>query len=204
MTIRNFASLLAPKSVAMIGASPEAGSIGWIISANLANADFHGPIWLVNPRHKTIDGNLCAASVTDLPGVPDLAVIATPPATIPTLIAELGTKGTKAAVVIGAGVTSDLRRAMLEASRPHLLRIQGPNCIGLMVPEIGLNASFSHRMPLTGDLAFLSQSGALVTAVVDWASSRGIGFSHVWTSVTCSTISRAMPKREPFCSIWNS
>jgi acetyltransferase len=179
MTIRNFESLLRPKSIALIGASPEAGSIGRIVSANLVNANFRGPIWLVNPRHKTVDGNPCVASVADLPGVPDLAVIATPPATIPKLIAELGVRGTKAAVVISAGVTPDLRQAMLEAARPHLLRIQGPNCLGLMVPEIGLNASFSHRMPLTGDLAFVSQSGALVTAVVDWASSRGIGFSHV-------------------------
>ncbi len=179
MTIRNFASLLAPTSIAMIGASPSSGSIGRIVTANLTSAGFQGPIWLVNPRHTTIDGHTCVASVAELHGVPDLAVVATPPATIPRLIAELGAKGTKAAVVISAGVTPDLRQTMLEAARPHLLRIQGPNCLGLMVPQIGLNASFCHRMPHTGDLAFVSQSGALITAVVDWASRRDIGFSHV-------------------------
>ena len=68
---------------------------------------------------------------------------------------------------------------MLEAARPHLLRIQGPNCLGLMLPRIGLNASFSHRPPLAGDLAFVSQSGALITAIIDWARGRSIGFSHV-------------------------
>ena len=163
----------------MIGASPRSGSIGRIIATNLFKANFVGPVWLVNPRHKQIDEHPCFGSILDLPGVPDLAVIATPPATVPQLIAELGAKGTKAAIVISAGVTPGLRQAMLNAARPHLLRIQGPNCLGLMVPEIGLDASFCHRMPLAGDLAFVSQSGALVTAIVDWASSRGIGFSQV-------------------------
>src|SRR5690606_16290406 len=121
----------------------------------------------------------CYPSVEALPGTPDLAVIATPPHTVPKLIEELGRKGTRAAVVITAGVRGDLQQAMLDASRPHLLRIQGPNCIGLMVPGIGLNASFSHRAPVPGDLAFLSQSGALATAVIDWAVDRQIGFSHV-------------------------
>ena len=101
------------------------------------------------------------------------------PPRIPALIAELGAKGTRAAVVITAGIRDDLRRAMLEAARPHLLRIQGPNCLGLMLPGIGLNASFSHQPPLAGDLAFVSQSGALITAIIDWARGRSIGFSHV-------------------------
>src|SRR5690606_4887324 len=95
------------------------------------------------------------------------------------LIGELGRKGTRAAVVITAGIRDDLRQAMLDASKPHLLRIQGPNSLGLMVPGIGLNGSFSHRAPLSGDLAFLSQSGALITGVIDWAADRQIGFSHV-------------------------
>ena len=179
MTIRNLQFLLGPASVALIGASPEARSIGKIIASNLRGGGFAGPVWLVNPRHSQINGERCYASADDLPGVPGLAVIATPPATIPQLIADLGRKGTRAAVVISAGVTPSLRQAMLDAARPHLLRIQGPNCLGLMLPEIGLNASFCHRSPLAGDLALVSQSGALITAIVDWAAGRNIGFAQI-------------------------
>ncbi len=179
MTIRNLGHLLAPGSLAFIGASPEPGSVGAIVTANLRAGGFKGPLWLVNPRHARIGSERCYATPADLPGVPDLAVIATPPATIPRLIAELGEKGTRAAVVITAGISGDLRRDMLEAARPYCLRIQGPNCLGLLRPPIGLNASFGNSMPLKGDLAFLSQSGALVTAIIDWAATRDIGFSHV-------------------------
>jgi len=179
MTIRNLDKLLAPTSVVFVGASPKAASVGSIVTANLLEGGFKGPLWLINPRHSSINGNPCYASVADLPGVPDLAIIATPPETIPGVIAELGAKGTRAAVVITAGITGELRARMLKAAQPYCLRIQGPNCLGLLLPGIGLNASFSHKMPHSGDLAFLSQSGALVTAIIDWASSREIGFSHV-------------------------
>jgi acetyltransferase len=179
VTIRNLSSLLAPASVVLVGASPKAASVGAIVTANLAEGGFAGPLWLVNPRHESINGAKCYPSVAALPEVPDLAVIATPPATVPSLIGELGAKGVRAAVVITAGVTGELRTAMLKAAQPYCLRIQGPNCLGLLLPGIGLNASFSHTMPMKGDLAFLSQSGALVTAIIDWAASRHIGFSHV-------------------------
>ncbi len=179
MTVRNLEFLLAPKSVVLIGASDQPASIGLIVATNLLAGGFRGSLWLVNPKHRQILGRPCYPTVEALPGVPDLGIIATPPATVPGIIDELGRKGTRAAVVITAGVRDDLERAMLEAAKRYLLRIQGPNCLGLMVPHIGLNASFSHRAPLPGDLAFLSQSGALVTAVVDWASDRDLGFSQV-------------------------
>jgi acetyltransferase len=179
MTIRNLDQLLAPKSVALIGASRKEGSVGLITARNLLRGGFAGPVWLVNPKYPDIEGHLCHPSVAALPGVPQLAVVATPPQTIPAVISELGSRGTRAAVVITAGVRDDLERAMLEAARPYCLRIQGPNCLGLMVPGLGLNASFSHQAPLASDLAFLSQSGALVTAVIDWARGHRIGFSHV-------------------------
>jgi len=179
VTIRNLECLLSPKSVALIGASNERGSVGEIIARNLLTSGFKGPLWFVNPRHRLIAGHQCLPSVEALPSAPDLVVIATPPHTVPHIIEEVARAGTKAAVVITAGVRDQIRRRMLEAARPHCLRVQGPNCLGVMVPEIGLDASFSHRAPLAGDLAFLSQSGALITAVVDWAASRGIGFSHV-------------------------
>ena len=179
MTVRNLEHLLAPRSVALIGASARAGSIGNVLAGNLTRGAFRGPVWMVNPATPEIIGQRCYASVAALPDTPDLAIIATPPQTIPGLIAELGSRGCKAAVVISAGVRGDVRQAMLDAARPHLLRIQGPNCLGLMLPPVGLDASFSHIAPSAGRLAFLSQSGALITGVVDWAASRGIGFSHV-------------------------
>ncbi len=179
MTIRNLEFLLRPRSVALIGASPEIGSVGNIVARNLLSGGLNGPVWLVNPRHDTIEGQRSYRTIAELPKSPDLAVIATPPQTIPVLIAELGQKGTRAAVVITAGIDRATRDAILRAARPHCLRIQGPNCLGLMLPSLGLNASFSHRAPLAGDLAFLSQSGALITTIVDWASARCIGFSHV-------------------------
>ncbi len=179
MTVRNLECALSPRSVALVGASPEPGSVGETIVNNLLTGGFAGPIWLVNPRHDRIGGQECFATVTALPQTPDLAVIATPPATVPGLIDELGRKGTRAAVVITAGIHNELRRAMLEATLPYCLRVIGPNCLGLWVPHLGLNASFGQLMPKPGKLAFLSQSGALVGGVLDWATARGIGFSYV-------------------------
>ena len=178
MTIRNFDSLLEPASVALIGASIKVGSIGSIVARNLLQDGFKGPVWFVNPKYQVIADHPCYPSVAALPRAPDLAVLVTPPQTIPALIGELGEKGTRAAVVITAGIRGELKQAMLNAARPYTLRVQGPNCVGLMLPRIGLNASFSLA-PLAGDIAFLSQSGALITGIVDWARGRKIGFSHV-------------------------
>jgi acetyltransferase len=178
MTVRNFELLFDPKSVALVGASTEPGSVGLITAQNLVSGGFAGPIAFVNPRHSEIAGHPCYPSVAALPQAPDLAVLATPAHTIPHLIGELGAKGTRAAVVISAGVRGELRQAMLDAARPYTLRIQGPNCVGLLLPRIGLNASFAPK-PLPGDIAFVSQSGALITGIVDWAHERNIGFSHV-------------------------
>jgi acetyltransferase len=178
MTVRNLNYLTAPRTVAIIGASGRPASVGSTVMRNLLTGGFAGTIQLVNPKYREIDGRPCVASVAELADTPDMAVIATPPRTVPGLIGELGRKGTRAAIVLTAGL-DDLRKEMLDASRPYCLRILGPNCIGLMVPTIGLNASFASRAPLSGDLAFVSQSGALITAVVDWAAGRGIGFSQV-------------------------
>ena len=179
MTIRNFDRLLSPRSVALVGASDRPGSVGNIVARNLLAAGFRGPLRLLNPRRAMIAGQSAFASIAELPETPDLAVVATPPATVPGVIAVLAAKGTRAAVVLTAGIRGELRQRMLDASKAACLRIQGPNCLGLMLPGIGLDASFAHRPPVAGDLAFVSQSGALVTAIVDWATSRGIGFSHV-------------------------
>ncbi|MCI4662836.1 MAG: bifunctional acetate--CoA ligase family protein/GNAT family N-acetyltransferase [Neomegalonema sp.] len=181
MTIRNLDRMLEPKSVALIGASPRPGSLGHTVLHRLKGAGFAGEIGLVNPNHAQIDGHDCASSIAELPFVPDLAVLVTPAVTVPGVIEELGAKGTRAAVVISAGVDvkSGLRQAMLDAAKPHMLRILGPNCVGLIVPGIGLDASFAQLTPQKGNLAILSQSGAIVTAMLDWAEPRGIGFSVV-------------------------
>jgi acetyltransferase len=181
MTIRNLEHAFQARSVALIGATPRPGSVGSKVLANLTGAGFKGPIWPVNPGRDSIDGLRCYASMADLPEAPDLAVIATPPATVPPLIGEVGARGTRAALVLTADISekSGLRQAMLDAAQPWCLRIIGPNSLGLFVPPLGLNASFAHLAPAPGHLAFLSQSGALASAVLDWSVERDIGFSTV-------------------------
>ncbi|MGX6564808.1 bifunctional acetate--CoA ligase family protein/GNAT family N-acetyltransferase [Cupriavidus necator] len=185
MSIRNLTHLFQPASIAVVGASTKPHSVGETVLTNLLNCGFTGSIFPVNPKYHSISGTACYRSVSRLPVAPDLAVICTPPDTVPQLITELGERGTKAAIVLTAGLSRardadgrSLQDAMLQAARPYLLRILGPNCVGLMVPGIGLNASFAHAAAKPGKLAFISQSGALTTAVLDWAFARDIGFSH--------------------------
>ena len=179
MTIRNLEYALRPSSIAVIGASDDGGSVGEKLTENILGGGFAGPVYLVNPKRRRIAGQDGFQSIDELPEAPDLAVIATPPDTVPGLIAALGKKGTRAAVVITAGLGLELRQRMLDAARPTCLRIIGPNCLGLWVPALGVNANFGMAKPKPGKLAFLSQSGALVGGVLDWAESRGIGFSYV-------------------------
>ncbi|MEO6277395.1 bifunctional acetate--CoA ligase family protein/GNAT family N-acetyltransferase [Roseateles sp.] len=179
MSIRHLDQLLSPRSVVVVGASNRPGSVGATVWRNLRAGTFAGSVFGVNPNRAELDGVALAARVSDLPEAPDLAVLCTPPDTVPGLIAELGQLGTRAAIVMTAGLNAAQKQAALDAARPHLLRLLGPNCLGLLSPRIGLNASFSHVNALPGEIAFVSQSGALVTAVLDWARSRRIGFSHM-------------------------
>jgi acetyltransferase len=179
MSVRHLDRLLEPRSIAVIGASGRTASVGATVWRNLRAGAHAGPIRAVNPKHRTLDGEPVVARIEDLPEVPDLAVVCTPPATVPALIGELGRFGTRAAIVMSAGLDAVQKQAMLDAARPHLLRVLGPNCLGLLTPHLGLNASFAHTDALAGEIAFISQSGALVTAVLDWAKSRRIGFSHM-------------------------
>jgi acetyltransferase len=179
MTIRNLDHALRPRSVAVIGASAEAGSVGNVLTRNILAGGFAGPVYLVNPHQTKITGKKCYKDVAALPEAPELAVIATPPATVPTLIEALGARGTRAVVVITAGLSPELKQAALNAAQPYCLRIIGPNCLGIAVPGIGLHANFGLSRPAPGKLAFLSQSGALVTGILDWAAARNIGFSYV-------------------------
>ena len=178
MTIRHLNHLFEPASVAVFGASDRPASVGGTVWRNLRSGGFKGPLYALNPRLTELDGAPVYAHAADLPGAPGLAVICTPPAVVPGLIEQLGALGTRAAVVLTAGLTAAQKRAMLDAARPRLLRILGPNCIGLLAPHLGLNASFAHTDALPGELAFVSQSGALMTAMLDWARARRIGFSQ--------------------------
>ena len=179
MSIRHLDKLLEPKSVAVIGASDRAASVGATVWRNLRAGCYAGPVYAVNPKHTALDGERVFANTAALPQAPDLAVLCTPPDTVPGLIADLGLLGTRAAIVMTAGLSADQKQATLAAARPFVLRVLGPNCIGLLSPHLGLNASFAHTDALAGEIAFVSQSGALVTAVLDWAKSRRIGFSHM-------------------------
>lgn len=181
MSTRHLDSLLSPRSVAVIGATDRPHSVGGTVWSNLSGG-FKGELHAVNPHLGELGGKPVFADLQALAAhcgkAPDLAVICTPPDTVAGLVAELGAMGTRAAIVITAGLSAEQKQAMLDAARRHTLRILGPNCIGLLVPHLGLNASFAPANAAVGQIAFVSQSGALVTAMLDWANSRGIGFSH--------------------------
>ncbi|MBI2236095.1 MAG: bifunctional acetate--CoA ligase family protein/GNAT family N-acetyltransferase [Magnetospirillum sp.] len=185
MSIRNLKALFRPQSVAVVGASTRPHSIGGVVMRNLLQAEFGGPVMPVTNEHPSVGGVLAYPDVACLPKAPDLALICTPPATIPAIIKSLGERGTRAACIM----TPALHHTRLEDGRSALeatlaegrtagMRILGPNSMGMLVPGIGLNASFAHECALPGKIAFVSQSGALCTAVLDWARPKGIGFSH--------------------------
>jgi len=195
MTVRNLEYLLQPKSVALVGASAKPHSVGATVLSNLLGGGFEGSVFAVNPKYDILGEQPVYHRIRDLPTSPELAVICTPPPTIPGLIEELGACGTKAAIVLTAGLSRTVYRhdpsieaAMLRAAKPHLVRILGPNCVGAISPNIGLNATFAHTNALPGKLAFVSQSGAFTTAVLDWANARGIGFSHFVSVGDCADI----------------
>lgn len=186
MTIRNLEKLFNPASIAVVGASNRVGSVGNIIMRNILKGGFEGPVFPVNSKYEAVAGVFAYPDIASLPKAPDLAVICTPPQPIPDIIGELGARGTRAAIVITAGLDSAKTKsgqpvsdAMLRAAQPYLFRILGPNCLGALIPGVGLNASFAHVSALPGNIAFVSQSGALCTAVLDWAKTQGIGFSHL-------------------------
>ncbi|TGQ31429.1 bifunctional acetate--CoA ligase family protein/GNAT family N-acetyltransferase [Mesorhizobium sp. M00.F.Ca.ET.216.01.1.1] len=181
MTIRNLEHAVSPKSVAVFGASVRDGSVGRVVFDNIVNGGFEGEIWPVNPKYSGLAGRHCYAKAADLPGVPDLGVIVTPPETVPGVVRDLSEKGTRAAVVITAGLTHEngLRQAMLDAAKPTLFRIIGPNTLGLIIPPVKLNAGFAHMAARPGNIALLSQSGAIATSLIDWAADNNVGFSQI-------------------------
>ena len=188
MSTRNLDKLMAPKSVVAIGASVRPGSVGAAVTRNLLAGGFHGKIYLVNVKGGEIADHRVYRTLSELPEVPDLAVVMTPAETIPRLIMELGERGTRVAVVISAGpgngvdgakVNARWRQQVLRAARPHLLRVIGPNTIGYAMPKLGLNASFGPGNLKVGRIAAVAQSGAVLAGLADWGAAQGIGFSHL-------------------------
>ena len=180
MSIRHLDCLLEPRSVAVVGASDRAGSVGATVWRNLRAGGFAGPVFPVNPRHLLLDGMPVYARPADLPQAPDLAVLCTPPDTIAGLVDELGRLGTRAVVVMTRRARRRAARRPCSTPRGRIsCACSGPNSLGLLTPHLGLNASFAHTDALAGSGAFVSQSGAVLTAMLDWAKTRRIGFSHM-------------------------
>ncbi len=184
----DIAPIFEAGSVALIGASEREGSLGTVVLRNLLDAGFDGPIYPVNPKHEEVQGITCYPSLRDLEEAVDLAVIVTPAVAVPDVLEDCGASGVSAAVILSAGFREAgeeglaLEQAVLDAARRHRIRFIGPNCLGVMRPDIKLNATFSQRMAKPGQIALVSQSGAMCTAMLDWASPRNIGFSCVISS----------------------
>ncbi|MCL6415899.1 bifunctional acetate--CoA ligase family protein/GNAT family N-acetyltransferase [Aestuariirhabdus sp. Z084] len=185
MSQKHIAQLLRPKSVAVIGASNNPKRAGFVMMRNLLQGGFSGPIMPVTPKYKAVSGVLAYASIDDLPAVPDLAILCTSARRVPDIIDQLGIKGTRSAIVLAAGLSNrttedglTIKDAMMECARRHGVRILGPNSLGMIIPSIGLNASFSHTPALPGKIALISQSAAICTTILDWAKPKGIGFSN--------------------------
>ncbi len=176
-------AILAPKSVAVIGATDKAGSVGRTILWNLIRNPFGGTVFPVNPNRPSILGIKAYPSLAAVPDPVDLAVIVTPASTVPGLVGECVEASVKGAIIISAGFKepgaagADLERQIMEQARRGRMRIIGPNCLGVMNPLTGLNATFAGAMARPGNVGFISQSGALCTAVLDWSLQEHVGFS---------------------------
>ena len=177
--------LFAPQAIAVFGASERPNSVGARVYENLRSAGFTGSIYAINPKYKRLQQQACYASIFDIDATIDLAVITTPAASVPGIIQACGEHGVRAAIIISAGFSEGdgrgkaLEKASLEAARQYSMRLLGPNCLGLIRPLAGINATFSKNTAAPGQLALVSQSGALCTAILDWAAAYKIGFSAI-------------------------
>ena len=177
--------LFAPTSVALVGASARAGSLGSAVLENLRGGGFAGAVIPVNPAHATLDGAPCYPSLAALPEAVDLAIVVTPAQAVPGVLEDAARAGIHHALVLSAGFGETgpdgraLEARVAAIAREHRIRMIGPNCLGLMRPHIGLNATFARHGAVPGHIALVAQSGAVCAALTDWANSAGIGFSSV-------------------------
>ena len=180
--------MFAPRSVAVVGASPRDRSTGRAVLHNLRSGGFAGDIYLVNPHYEMIEGVAAVKSYAELPCAPDIVVIAAPPAAVPSVVAEAAAKGTAGAIILTAGLghgPGSLAERTETNARATGMRLIGPNCIGVIIPELKLNASFAASTPRAGDLALISQSGAIAAGLIEWGSLHEIGFSAIVSIGDC-------------------
>lgn len=186
MTIRNLNYLFNPRSIAIVGRGRQEDGTDTILELNLIEAGFKGPVMPVNPDRRAVAGVLTYKDIASLPEVPDLAILTRPLAECATLIGELGARGTRAALLVsdemlkpGQPGANDPGQALLNAARPHLLRILGPDRLGIAVPGNGVNATLHRSRLLAGHIGVLTQSSAVMRAIIHWTQRRNIGFSHL-------------------------
>jgi acetyltransferase len=183
MGIENLDNIFKPKSIAVIGASNKAGSAGYRIFRNLIGSGYEGVVFPVNPSHESIQGVQAYPTVKDLPKIVDLAIISTPSSTVPDILEQCGKRGIKGIIIISAGFKEigdeglKLEKKLTDIKKKYGLRIIGPNCVGITIPNLNLNATFAASMPGKGNIALFSQSGAICGAILDWAAFTNVGFS---------------------------
>jgi len=178
-------TLFEPKSVAIIGASDRENSVGNVLFKNIVEAGYKGRLYPINPKHKTVQGVKTYKSIEEISARVELAIIATRPQTVTEIVEQCGRSGIKNVIIITSGFReaghsgAALERKTLEIARSYGIRVLGPNCLGIIRPELGLNATFARVTANVGNLALVSQSGAMCSAVLDWAKSNRVGFSSV-------------------------
>jgi len=180
MSTYRLKNLLSPRSLALVGASPRPSSVGRALLENIHKAQFKGEFGLVNSRYAEIGGIAAVSSLDKLPFVPELVAITVPPSEVPGIIDQAGSRGSAGVLVVTTGLgygPGSLAEAAITAAQKYNMRLIGPNCLGIMMPAANLNASFSAHMPGAGNIALISQSGAIAAGMVDWAAQRGVGFS---------------------------
>jgi acetyltransferase len=202
MGLYNLDRIFNPESVAVIGASQTKGSVGRAVTANLLDGGFGGELFPVNPKYESVFDRRCYERISDAPSAVDLAVIAVPIDKVPAIVEECVETGVKGAVILSAGGREagaeglDLERRIKEIADRGEIRIIGPNCLGIVRPDIGLNASFVGHMPPEGRLAFVSQSGAICSAMLDLSLNENMGYRYfsIFSNSASSTISTSLER----------
>ncbi len=185
MSTHYLAPLFTPESIALFGASDRPDAVGGIVFRNLLAAGFEGPVYPINPRRDTVQGQAAYHSLARVDGPVDLAVVATPAAGIPDIVEECGQHGVRMILILSAGFRETgpagrrLEDRVMQRARHYGIRVMGPNCLGIIRPDAGVNLTFGNNDAAGGNLALVSQSGAICTAILDWAEANGIGFSTV-------------------------
>ena len=179
------APLFTPDSVVLFGASDRTDSVGGVVFKNLLSSGFQGRIYAINPKRDEVQGQKAYSTLDAIDEIPDLAVVATPAQSIPAIVEACGERGIRMMLILSAGFREtgaegrQLEDRVMQLVRRYDIRLMGPNCLGIIRPDRGLNITFGNNNALPGNLAFVSQSGAICTAILDWAEKNDIGFSAV-------------------------